>query len=343
MESDKVVQCQLCGKEATIINSQLPGYQEPDLYQIYHCPTCCTDFSFPRVDTTMIYDHIYNDAKNVPGYDRYWRFMKMIKKSKNPLNVLSNVEDTYWGVKEALLKVVADKDAKKILEVGSGLGYLTYSLRRAGYDIIGMDISETAVNQAKTIFGDFYICADLFKLAPLQAESFDVVILTEVIEHVNRPLEFLDSIKQLLKPGGHVIITTPNKSLFPTEIIWATDLPPVHCWWFSEESIIFAAKVKDFNIEFINFRKFYKKNPLTIDLHNIRSENSHKPTLNKNGKIVEAIKNKKNSTFFSIRSFIYKFPPFKKGYNIFLRIFKKDILSCDERGYILCAILQKKG
>lgn len=341
MGNENVVQCLFCGKEATLIKNNLSGYQEPDVFNIYGCPTCHTDFSFPRVETTMIYDHIYSNAKNVPGYDRYWRFMKLIKKSNNPLKVLSNVEDTYWGVKEALLKVVEDKATKKILEVGSGLGYLTYSLIKAGYNIVGMDISETAVQKAKTIFGDYYICADLFEIARTQAESFDVIILTEVIEHVNRPLEFIEAIKQLLKPGGHAIITTPNKSLFPSAILWATDLPPVHCWWFSEDSMIFAAKDKDFEIEFINFKNFYKKNPLTIELYKIRREESHKPTLNKKGEIVDAIKIKKSSTFYKIRSFIYNIPIIKKGYNILLRIIQKDILICNERGYVICAILHK--
>lgn len=341
MESDKVSQCLFCGNEATLIHNQLPGYQEPDFFKVYHCPTCHTDFSSPRIETTSIYDHIYKNAKNVPGYDRYWRFMRMIKKSKNPLNTLSKVEDTYWGVKEALKKVVSDKTSTKILEVGSGLGYLTYSLKCAGYDIVGMDISESAVQQANAIFGNNYICADLFELAQLKKESFDVVILTEVIEHVNRPLDFIESIKQLLKPGGYAIITTPNKSLFPSDVIWATDLPPVHCWWFSEESMIFAANKKDLKIEFINFIEFYKMNPLTIDLQKIKSEGSQKPSLNQNGEIVDAISKKKNNRFYTFRSIIYTIPLAKKVYNKLLKITKGESISCNERGYILCAIMQK--
>lgn len=342
MGNENDVQCLLCGKEASMIKSNIPGYQEPDYFKLYHCTTCNTDFSFPRVETSLIYDHIYNNAKDVPGYDRYWRFMKKIKKSKDPLNTLSRLEDTYWGVKEALLKVVENKD-KKILEVGSGLGYLTYALIRSGYNVVGMDISEKAVSQARTIFGNYYICADLFETAKLQAESYDVVILTEVIEHVNRPLEFIEAIKQLLKPGGYAIITTPNKSLFPSDILWATDLPPVHCWWFSEESMIFAAKEKHLEIEFVNFKRFYQRNPLTIDMQKIKGEVSHRPTLNKNGEIVDAIRLKKNSTFYKIRSSIYNIPIFKKGYQYLLRTVKKDTLCCDEKGYIICAVLHKEG
>lgn len=125
---------------------------------------------------------------------------------------------------------------------------------------------DTAVQQAKKIFGDYNLCADLFEFAKIHAESFDVVILTEVIEHVDRPLDFIESIKQLLIPGGHTIITTPNKSFFPSDVVWATELPPVHCRWFSEESMKFAAKEKNLEIDFINFRRFYQKNPLTVDL-----------------------------------------------------------------------------
>ncbi len=343
MDIEKVDKCLFCGNEATLINDKLPGYQEPDFFKIYQCPTCHTDFSFPRIVSTTIYDHIYKNTKNIPGYDRYWRFMKLIKKSKNPLNSLSKIEDTYWGVKEALTKVVYNKESTKILEVGSGLGYLTHSLRCAGYNIVGMDISNTAVEQAKKTFGDYYFCADLFELAHIQPESFDVVILTEVIEHVNRPMDFIESIKQILKPGGYAIITTPNKSVFPSDIIWATDLPPVHCWWFSEESLLFAAKVKDFKIDFINFREFYKKHPLTLDLQKIRSNESHKPTLSQNGEIVEGISKKKDNKYFTIRSYIYNIPLFKIVYNNLLRFTKKDTLSFSDRGYILCAIMQKNG
>lgn len=153
-----------------------------------------------------------------------------------------------------------NKQSTRIIEIGCGLGYLTYSLRKDNYNIYGLDISQEAVNQANDNFGEYYICQDLFEYAKTNVNSYDVVILTEVIEHVETPIGFLETIMKILKPNGQIILTTPNKSLLPSDIVWDTDLPPVHCWWFSEESMVYIAKQLNANASFINFSKYYKRN-----------------------------------------------------------------------------------
>jgi len=342
MESEKIVKCLLCANDAVLVHSDLPGYQEPELYTIYHCPTCNTAFSFPRVESNKIYESIYKNGEIVPGYNRYWRHRNKVKKNKNPLAYLSKLEDTYWAVNEAISSFVTDKGSTKILEVGSGLGYLTYSLRFANYDVLGIDISETAVQQATKVFGDYFIRADLFDFAKQNANSFDVVILTEVIEHVDKPLDFIESIKQLLKPGGRAIITTPNKSLYPSDIIWATDLPPVHGWWFSEDSMRFIGKAKNLKIDFINFREYHQKKLLTIDLRKIRNGKYQHPILDCNGQLVERFTKRKNNILLIIRSEIYRIASIKKAYNYFMGIVIKDKIVCKERGETLCTIMQKR-
>jgi 2-polyprenyl-3-methyl-5-hydroxy-6-metoxy-1,4-benzoquinol methylase len=341
MKNERIAKCLLCENDAELKHSEFPGYQEPELYKIYHCPICNTSFSFPMIETSKIYEHIYQNGKIVPGYKRYWRYMNKVKRTKNPLGFLSREEDTYWAVKEALSSLFIDKHSTKILEIGSGLGYLTYSLICANYDTVGIDISENAVQQAIKIFGDHYICANLFEFAQYHAESFDVVILTEVIEHVDMPLDFIESIKRLLKPSGRAIITTPNKSLYPSDIIWATDLPPVHFWWFSEESIKYIGRAKNLTIDFINFRKYYQKKPLTIDLRKIRNGQFEQATLNCNGLLVERLTKRGKNKLLMIRSSIYRIAFIRKMYNYLMQIVIKDKLVCKERGEILCTIMQK--
>jgi SAM-dependent methyltransferase len=345
-------ECQICGGSAELRHKEFPGYQDPDTFKIYHCSFCNTSFSLPKVETTSIYENIYKNGNRVPGYSRYWRYAQIIKKFANPLDFLAETKDTYWGVKEALLLSGEDSGSKKILEVGSGLGYLTYSLRKANYDASGLDISKTAVKHANETFGDHYICADLFEYARLQPETFDIVILTEVIEHVDNPLDFIKSIIKLLKPDGRAIITTLNKTFYPADTIWATDLPPVHYWWLSEESMSSIAKTLNLKISFINFSGFYRKNYEIVDLRSHLGGKLPGPYFNKEGELIVKVGSTNKLVKLYIRLLVDKLPYANNIYinlkGFALRTFgklrtflSKDIIVCGERGIVICAVMQK--
>jgi len=341
MKNKQIIECLLCGSSAQLSYYNFPGYQEPETFEIFHCQLCNTAFSLPRVETTKIYENIYKNGASVPGYDRYWKYAQTVKNISNPLKYLSDAEETYWGVNEALSLFPLEKGTSKILEIGSGLGYLTYSLIKANYNALGLDISQTAVAQATKTFGDYYICADLFDYADLNSETYDIVILTEVIEHIDKPLGFIEAIKKLLKPEGRAIITTPNKSLFPIDIIWATELPPVHCWWFSEESMKFIANKINVKISFIKFGNYYQNKSRVIDLKILRETPSQKPILNKNGKLINQTLIKENTfkTYFSL--FIIKMLYFKYKYLRLKKLTNQDVINCNDRSIILCSIFQK--
>jgi 2-polyprenyl-3-methyl-5-hydroxy-6-metoxy-1,4-benzoquinol methylase len=346
------ISCLLCGGSAKLKYDRYPGYQEPDTFRIYHCPHCNTAFPLPKTDTSVIYENIYKNADKVPGYNRYWRYAQFIKEFSNPFEYLSASSEPYWGVKEALSLFSNDKKPK-ILEIGSGLGYLTYSLIKANYNIVGMDVSNTAVKQAKEIFGDHYICGDLFEYARLNEDSFDVVILTEVIEHIDNPVEFIASIMKLLKSSGIAIITTPNKSFFPEDIIWASDLPPVHYWWFSEESMKFIANILNINISFINFKNFYKKNYKVIGLKSQRNGYLPNPFFNKDGELIAKVARSKKSLKLRIQILIDKIPfgnllqgiligRLKMIFGKSRELFENDLIVCREKGIVMCTIMQKR-
>jgi len=347
MSTETTTVCLLCGHAADLKDSERPGYQSPDKFRIYECTSCNTSFSLPRVDAIKIYENIYKNGSKVPGYDRYWKYLEGVKKAKNPLEYLAENEDIYWSVKEAINVIVHDKGNSKILEIGSGLGYLTYALHRAGYSIEGLDISKTAVQMAVENFGDYYICADLFEFANQHAESYDVVVLTEVIEHIDTPSDFVKSIVKLLKPTGKIIMTTPNKSLFESDIIWKTENPPVHFWWFSEDSMRFIARQNQMELNFTDFSGFYKRNYTSYNLRKIRAALPLNPTFDDNGNLY-ANNKKRNFLREQARLLLSELPATKKVLNnirSYMRKLKEasnhDIIVCDSRGTVLCAIFEK--
>lgn len=332
--------CLLCGAPTEIKHDKYPGYQEPLVFEIYHCESCSTAFSLPRLnDTKIIYDNIYKNGTNVPGYDRYWRYAEDVKYIKKPLKYLAKSENTYWGIREALRQIVTDKKETKILEVGSGLGYLTYALNKEGYNTLGVDISATAVDQAKQNYGNYYFCNDIFSYAEKKKECYDIVILTEVIEHVNEPIEFLKALLKTVKPKGYVLLTTPNKSIFSSDVIWASDNPPIHCWWFSEKSICIMADKLNTSVSFIDFKKFHKKNFIYLSNNIIPTM----PIFNKNGKVIYKSNATQAKTFLiRLKKLIFKRIVFLEKVNI--RMKKRHnpaIIICNKRSIVLCALLQK--
>lgn len=330
--------CLWCGESITKMKIQ-KGYQEPQKFTICYCEKCNTSYSLPRVSDDKLYELIYANSEKIRGYVRYFNYQKEILENKNPLKFLSDNEPIYWAPSNVLSKLKKGKREIKILEVGSGLGYFTYALNKAGYNVIGLDISQVAVTDAIKKFGDYYICDDLHHYASMNENSFDVVIMTEVIEHLDNPKDFIRSIMKLLNTNGKCIFTTPNKSFSLKESIWDTDAPPVHCWWFSEESIKHMADEMHLNLDFVDFSNYYKHFPSIYPINrDFDYEGDY--VFNINNEVINDISKtkKKKTTPHFIK---------KNRYYLFLRnlILSKSTPGFYKKGKIqstvLCAVLSK--
>lgn len=247
--------CPLCNKPVSIKYAMHPGYILPDTYDIMYCKWCDTAYSSPLEVNEKLYDLIYNQGASIPGYQRYLRYAHEVLSEEDPLAYLSGKEDVYWAVNNFLCNQnLNDKD--KILEVGCGLGYLTYAIAKKGYDITGLDISNDAIQNAIKKYGNNYLAEDLFEHSEKNKERYNVIIMTEVIEHVPNIMGFMKALDRLLSPGGTIILTTPNKSSFNKNMLWDTELPPIHLYWLSENSIIQIARNINYNVEFTDFSEY---------------------------------------------------------------------------------------
>ncbi|HHT9125299.1 MAG TPA: class I SAM-dependent methyltransferase [Candidatus Brocadiia bacterium] len=99
----------------------------------------------------------------------------------------------------------------RILEVGCGLGFLAkYLEAEDNFKIIGLDISKYAIQMAKSrTSGACFLVASAEKL-PFKPGAFHSVIALDVIEHLVRPEDFVNSTFNVLKSGGMLILKTPN-------------------------------------------------------------------------------------------------------------------------------------
>lgn len=332
-----IEECLVCKGETLLQPVQQKGYQEPTVFNIYHCKGCNTSFSLPHIDSTDIYQFIYQQGDKVPGYNRYWRYYNEIKQQESPLKYLEDAEPIYWSISKAVKETLKDNKDANILEIGSGLGYLTYSFREEGFkNAYGMEIAKEAVERATEKFGPFYLNEDLFEYAKENKNTYDVIYMSEVIEHIEKPLKFIETALSLLKKNGKLIMTTPNKSFYPETAIWATDNPPVHCYWFSEDSFKYIADKFHTSCVFTDFTEYYKY---------------HDKSLMKRKSYKNYVKDRylfdKDGNLLRVRS-AYK-PKWKLAYKSLIRKFKTNLYPLISKNYYvngkrtttLCVVLEK--
>jgi 2-polyprenyl-6-hydroxyphenyl methylase/3-demethylubiquinone-9 3-methyltransferase len=107
----------------------------------------------------------------------------------------------------------------RILDLGCGSGALLASLEGRGWERVGLDISASGIEMARAthpevtfVLGD--ATGDLTSV--LEHGSFDVVISTETLEHVQLPRRFLSNAYDALKPGGRLVISVPYNGYLKT-------------------------------------------------------------------------------------------------------------------------------
>jgi len=107
-----------------------------------------------------------------------------------------------------------DLDGKKVLFVGCGGEAdrdVAGEYQKRGSQIYGLDISAVSLGQFMEIFGAPGCIAEALRL-PFKSGSFDHASCTDIVEHVHDPFQFLKENWRILKPGGQMLLVTPNRS-----------------------------------------------------------------------------------------------------------------------------------
>ena len=168
------------------------------------------------------------------------------------------------------------------------------------------------------------------------------MILTEVIEHVENPIEFLKAIEVLLKNNGNIIMTTPNKSIVPLDVVWSSELPPIHHWWFSEDSIKYMANHLNLQYSFIDFTRFHKLKPKLFNVKKARRNKFDQAMINKDWKLNKKAKSTnsfKSSYLYAVIMFPFSY--IKRAFLAIKNMLSKDLIIMSKRINTLCVILKK--
>lgn len=126
----------------------------------------------------------------------------------------------------------------RVLDVGCGFGESLGYHRQRGCEVYGVEVDENIRRVAERYGFDVHI--GLFDASLYPREYFDYVTMSQVIEHVNDPVQTLQAISSILKPGGNAVFSTPNARGWGAWLFrryWINWHTPYHLHFFSRQSM----------------------------------------------------------------------------------------------------------
>ncbi|MCR9247134.1 MAG: class I SAM-dependent methyltransferase [bacterium] len=196
--AEPITHCQICGSDKrTVKFSEGP-------FEVVTCDDCGLVYVTPRLVGQALLD-IYDEG--------YW-------KSKNPK--VRGYAD-YASESALYLKTFRKRMGlvdrwvepnSRVLDVGCAAGYFLRVMKERGHDVHGVELSEAIAKEAVAALGEERVHIGLLDDAVIamnyEPASFDLITLWDVIEHVPDPQAVLRKIRELIKPGGRLLLETQN-------------------------------------------------------------------------------------------------------------------------------------
>jgi SAM-dependent methyltransferase len=236
IDSEKT--CPSCGSQGDIIGVSLGE----DVVNCHNCGLC----------------YLQKTVRPRSANDNHWYQELRDCSQDTVVHIISQMESAYSRQIRILEKL---STRKNIIDIGCGLGIFLITAKSLGWEISGLETSEHAKYFAKRNFGiDF-----LSSLDELPDNTFDVVRISHVLEHIPEPRVFLGSLYRILKPSGILVVIVPNReplcamivnkwrSLFDSKPkLTGSIYPDMHVLGFSVESLKNLAN----STNFVQLRSF---------------------------------------------------------------------------------------
>ncbi len=197
-------------------------------FEILECAKC-----------TLRFTQDVPDTNSIGAYYKSENYISHTNSSKGFINSIYHfVRKLTLGDKRRLIAAATGLKNGKLLDIGAGTGAFVQNMQYNGWQTTGLEPDEETRKRAAVLHKVNLLPADVFYSFP--AESFNVVTMWHVLEHVHDLHNYIEKLKDVLKPGGLIFIAVPNYTSYDAKVynkFWAAYDVPRHLYHFSPESV----------------------------------------------------------------------------------------------------------
>jgi SAM-dependent methyltransferase len=232
--------CLLCGEALRESENSLfdTRFGIPQMYCIGLCLHCGLEqlSEPPLSELEDLYARFYNFGGESNSF--YFRLRERFFRSS--LYYL-------WTLIDGDISFHSRKGSGRLLDVGCNEGRGLEQYLRNGYQPVGLELNPVAAAQAR--LRGFEVSSTL--LEDFESEPFDVIVMSNVLEHVPDPKAALRAASRLLAPSGQLWISCPNSESWLRQLFggsWVNWHIPFHLSFFSQQSLSTALETVDFHV-----------------------------------------------------------------------------------------------
>ena len=212
-------------------------------YGIWRCQSCGSGFVWPRPDAGELAAHYASPAYGLPT-----------------LGEASSYDEGYyptsWGDAETIINRCAGlANGRGFLDIGAGNGAFSHVAAKYGFEVDALEPSQNARAVFREVNG-FNPHDRLFDhaFAGQMRVSYDVVLMSQVLEHMLDPLDAVRNIHTVLRPGGIAAIAVPHFGSLVSRLQGTNDMfisPPEHLNFFSKGGLTRLFAMNGFKLRLI--------------------------------------------------------------------------------------------
>lgn len=238
------VNCDLCRKNkyTNLFKARDYRFGRKEEYSVVKCNNCGLIYINPR-----------------PTAESMLRFYEEDYTPVDNLQILPKLETKRWKtslrkfwhrINGQYIDEIVSKAEGKVLDVGCGNGHLLLPLKHKGCEVYGVETNPKSVNVCNEL--GLKVFYGTLEKAEFPDEFFDMVVMSQVLEHLPSPKASLRETFRILKPEGKVFIYCPNAGSYLRKIFgkyWHGWHIPFHLFAFTQQTIKKLAESAGFKIE----------------------------------------------------------------------------------------------